>query len=300
MNSNAGLGLDIPKRVAVACANCRERKIKCITESKEKACLRCHFNGMQCTYLATEKQRERAVVKARLSLAKGTTGARRRGVKRVASSLVSSPSPDTITCKRERNISPRPTPYPRPTPTPRISVSQPVSQSASPRIGFKIELGPRDLLDADLDLDAGFSGPAPRLSAHFHTRVSAPASPNYPHPIDIALPAADYGFGQQTLSYSQPSPTLSSSSSSTGSSASYPTPPSSAGVSAMSFDAVFDPSFALPQPVAGCYQHQSQTHSPTSGFAEDFVAYNFAFSQHQQLPTPADSPVLYAPGYAAY
>ncbi|KAJ7200842.1 hypothetical protein GGX14DRAFT_571846 [Mycena pura] len=50
---------EVPKRVAVACSNCRERKIKCITESQDAPCMRCHFNGMPCEYVATERQRIR-------------------------------------------------------------------------------------------------------------------------------------------------------------------------------------------------------------------------------------------------
>ncbi|KAF7342321.1 Zn(2)-C6 fungal-type domain-containing protein [Mycena venus] len=51
---------DIPKRVAVACSNCRDRKVKCIHESSQRSCMRCRFNGLPCQYIATRKQRARS------------------------------------------------------------------------------------------------------------------------------------------------------------------------------------------------------------------------------------------------
>ncbi|KAJ7908690.1 hypothetical protein B0H13DRAFT_1878464 [Mycena leptocephala] len=50
---------ELLKRVAVACSNCRERKIKCVTQSQQEPCMRCHFNGLVCQYVSTEKQRAR-------------------------------------------------------------------------------------------------------------------------------------------------------------------------------------------------------------------------------------------------
>ncbi|KAJ7150055.1 hypothetical protein C8R43DRAFT_1107462 [Mycena crocata] len=47
---------ELPKRVPIACANCRARKIKCITESQYEACMRCHHNGFVCEYVPTDKQ----------------------------------------------------------------------------------------------------------------------------------------------------------------------------------------------------------------------------------------------------
>nr|GAT57107.1 predicted protein [Mycena chlorophos] len=225
------LGLGVPKRVAVACAHCRERKIKCITESKDKSCLRCQFNGIQCTYLATEKQRARAVVKARLGLVKSTAATRRR---RAISSPVREIGKGKVPSSH-RSLQPRPAPTPI-----RAEDSQPDPHSAprSPAVlrpGFKIKPRPRDLLEAELDLDAGFAGPPPCVSTHLRTRI---------HPGSINTTSMQ--------SCSHPSPTPSASSSSTGTysessaSSSYSTPPSSAGANALSFDATFDPSFASP------------------------------------------------------
>ncbi|KAJ7914047.1 hypothetical protein B0H13DRAFT_2463688 [Mycena leptocephala] len=51
---------DIPRRVAVACSHCRERKVKCLGESQQTSCIRCHFNGLSCEYLPTKRQQERS------------------------------------------------------------------------------------------------------------------------------------------------------------------------------------------------------------------------------------------------
>jgi hypothetical protein len=68
---------ELPARVAVACSNCRDRKVKvcrrhpaaatilmgssqCIHESQQTACMRCQFNGLLCQYVATERQQERS------------------------------------------------------------------------------------------------------------------------------------------------------------------------------------------------------------------------------------------------
>ncbi|KAK6988595.1 hypothetical protein R3P38DRAFT_273439 [Favolaschia claudopus] len=50
---------ELPTRVAVACSNCRDRKVKCIHESDQASCMRCQLNGLSCQYVATKKQRER-------------------------------------------------------------------------------------------------------------------------------------------------------------------------------------------------------------------------------------------------
>ncbi|KAJ7779380.1 hypothetical protein DFH07DRAFT_1055967 [Mycena maculata] len=50
---------EIPPRVAVACSNCRKRKVKCITESNETICLRCQHQGLFCQYVPTETRTER-------------------------------------------------------------------------------------------------------------------------------------------------------------------------------------------------------------------------------------------------
>ncbi|KAJ6562239.1 hypothetical protein B0H19DRAFT_1233932 [Mycena capillaripes] len=52
------------RRVAVACSNCRERKIKCMHEAQQQ-CRRCKFNGLVCQYVETEKQRSRKNVPPR-------------------------------------------------------------------------------------------------------------------------------------------------------------------------------------------------------------------------------------------
>ncbi|KAJ7169208.1 hypothetical protein C8R43DRAFT_1121095 [Mycena crocata] len=46
---------EVPKRVQVACAHCRARKIKCITESQQKTCMRCQHNGLDCEYIPLTK-----------------------------------------------------------------------------------------------------------------------------------------------------------------------------------------------------------------------------------------------------
>ncbi|KAJ7887046.1 hypothetical protein B0H14DRAFT_3726433 [Mycena olivaceomarginata] len=46
-------------RVAVACMNCRERKVKCMTTSQERPCMRCERNELQCQYVSTDKQKAR-------------------------------------------------------------------------------------------------------------------------------------------------------------------------------------------------------------------------------------------------
>ncbi|KAJ7431355.1 hypothetical protein B0H11DRAFT_2385945 [Mycena galericulata] len=47
---------EIPPRVQMACSNCRQRKVKCITQSEKTVCLRCQHNGLLCEYVATERQ----------------------------------------------------------------------------------------------------------------------------------------------------------------------------------------------------------------------------------------------------
>ncbi|KAF8126455.1 hypothetical protein K438DRAFT_2001380 [Mycena galopus ATCC 62051] len=47
------------KRVAVACSNCRERKIKCMADPQQGPCMRCERNGLDCVYVSTEKQKAR-------------------------------------------------------------------------------------------------------------------------------------------------------------------------------------------------------------------------------------------------
>ncbi|KAJ7648932.1 hypothetical protein DFH06DRAFT_1135193 [Mycena polygramma] len=47
------------RRVAVACLNCRERKVKCMAHPEQKPCMRCEQNGLICEYVSTEKQRSR-------------------------------------------------------------------------------------------------------------------------------------------------------------------------------------------------------------------------------------------------
>ncbi|KAJ7475553.1 hypothetical protein B0H11DRAFT_1917726 [Mycena galericulata] len=47
---------EIPLRVQMACSNCRQRKVKCITPSEKTVCLRCQHNGLLCEYVATERQ----------------------------------------------------------------------------------------------------------------------------------------------------------------------------------------------------------------------------------------------------
>ncbi|KAJ7055439.1 hypothetical protein C8F01DRAFT_1373612 [Mycena amicta] len=305
-------GLDIPKRVAVACSNCRERKIKCITESKEKSCMRCHFNGMDCTYLATEKQRERAVVKAKL--AKDSTGSGKKRKSLRGSSLVAglpATTPSTT----------RPTPYPLTSPTPRISVSR------SPRLKMESH---DDKILLDLDLDLHLSGPSPRLSSHLHrhrhSHGSAPASvatsplsvhtylPSpmsastsaldlalpFPPPVPLCPPEQAFYLSPATPTHSDPSPTSStfsgsgsSSSAASASSTSYPTPPPTAS---------FDLSAAY-----GCYPSPQSAYDAQaqSAFAHDMAAYDlavanamgFVYPYQPQLPTPIDSPTIYAPSY---
>ncbi|KAJ7339723.1 hypothetical protein DFH08DRAFT_963771 [Mycena albidolilacea] len=46
-------------RVAVACRNCRERKVKCMTTSQEKPCMRCERNELECQYVSIDKQKAR-------------------------------------------------------------------------------------------------------------------------------------------------------------------------------------------------------------------------------------------------
>ncbi|KAJ7192622.1 hypothetical protein GGX14DRAFT_406148 [Mycena pura] len=112
MNSNPSALFEVPRRVALACANCRERKIKarprfvasstscltlepqCITEGKDRTCMRCHFNGMQCEYVATQRQRERV-------LSRDTSTRTRAGRKTQAQT-------------RRASRSPRLSPYPSP------------------------------------------------------------------------------------------------------------------------------------------------------------------------------------------
>ncbi|KAJ7627946.1 hypothetical protein DFH06DRAFT_1442278 [Mycena polygramma] len=48
------------RRVALACSNCRERKVKCVHEARGTSCMRCMLNGLSCQYLATEKQQNRS------------------------------------------------------------------------------------------------------------------------------------------------------------------------------------------------------------------------------------------------
>ncbi|KAJ7636252.1 hypothetical protein FB45DRAFT_1001434 [Roridomyces roridus] len=43
-------------RVPIACTNCRKRKVKCVTESCQAACLRCERNGLDCEYVASDRQ----------------------------------------------------------------------------------------------------------------------------------------------------------------------------------------------------------------------------------------------------
>nr|GAT53464.1 predicted protein [Mycena chlorophos] len=40
----------VPKRVQVACVQCRKRKVKCLSTSEEDPCLNCQLRGMQCEY----------------------------------------------------------------------------------------------------------------------------------------------------------------------------------------------------------------------------------------------------------
>nr|GAT44822.1 predicted protein [Mycena chlorophos] len=61
----SGSPFELPKRVMMACSHCRERKIKCITDSTEVPCMRCHLTGLSCSYIATRKQRERLFSKSK-------------------------------------------------------------------------------------------------------------------------------------------------------------------------------------------------------------------------------------------
>ncbi|KAJ7238134.1 hypothetical protein B0H12DRAFT_1326923 [Mycena haematopus] len=51
---------ELPTRVPVACKHCRERKVKCIHDSRQTSCMRCQLNGLSCEYVATKKQQERS------------------------------------------------------------------------------------------------------------------------------------------------------------------------------------------------------------------------------------------------
>ncbi|KAJ6450377.1 hypothetical protein C8R45DRAFT_946806 [Mycena sanguinolenta] len=48
-----------PLRVAVACKNCRDKKIKCMSNHQQLPCMRCETNGLVCEYVSTEKQKAR-------------------------------------------------------------------------------------------------------------------------------------------------------------------------------------------------------------------------------------------------
>ncbi|KAF7311977.1 Zn(2)-C6 fungal-type domain-containing protein [Mycena indigotica] len=73
---------DYPVRVSRACANCRSSKTKCVTDSQDRACMRCCFSGLDCVYEPTERQRERHARKSHPS--SSSNGKARRGRKRLA------------------------------------------------------------------------------------------------------------------------------------------------------------------------------------------------------------------------
>ncbi|KAF7317501.1 Zn(2)-C6 fungal-type domain-containing protein [Mycena kentingensis (nom. inval.)] len=54
--------LDIPRRVAIACVQCRSKKVKCITDSQTLTCMRCYLTGIKCHYVPTPKQRRAEVL----------------------------------------------------------------------------------------------------------------------------------------------------------------------------------------------------------------------------------------------
>ncbi|KAJ7169379.1 hypothetical protein C8R43DRAFT_1156043 [Mycena crocata] len=43
-------------RVPLACANCRLKKIKCVTESQQETCMNCRRSGVPCEYVPMDKQ----------------------------------------------------------------------------------------------------------------------------------------------------------------------------------------------------------------------------------------------------
>ncbi|CAK5266724.1 unnamed protein product [Mycena citricolor] len=55
----------ISKRVIIACTNCRDRKTKCLSESKEKICTGCARLGLECVYLPVKKHPSRPNSQAR-------------------------------------------------------------------------------------------------------------------------------------------------------------------------------------------------------------------------------------------
>ncbi|KAF7332491.1 Zn(2)-C6 fungal-type domain-containing protein [Mycena kentingensis (nom. inval.)] len=263
------VGQDIPKRVAVACSNCRDRKIKCITETKEQACMRCHFNGMNCSYVATEKQKERAEAKA-----KAATGATRR--KRNATATRPAPYPVSDPRSASPNATSRPTEPPleivlqhvsqiddgvvahRASPVPTAETELLLSETLSPYPAAAYLPSPPIMsapmppaLGLDLSFPTGMASPCtvtPASSLASAYPYLPTSSPVYSY-ASSASPATSCA-GSPAAQYVQVLPAYA-----------YPTPPPSSGAS--SFPAMPTPSGYYPGP-----QPQPQRTVSLSGYAQ--------------------------------
>ncbi|KAF8209209.1 hypothetical protein K438DRAFT_2066212 [Mycena galopus ATCC 62051] len=151
---------EIPTRVPVACSNCRDRKVK-------TSCMRCHFNGLTCQYVATKKQQERS----RNACSKASKAPRRR-------------------CTRSRK---------KASPPPTMSPAEPPFNSTeslrSPSGDSLDGLSPSGSIDGDKFLfsTSQWVSPTHMASSHVHPEagidywlIDQPPSPLYHAPIDIS------------------------------------------------------------------------------------------------------------------
>ncbi|KAJ7085127.1 hypothetical protein B0H15DRAFT_802083 [Mycena belliarum] len=53
-----------PRRIYIACLNCRARKVKCISPEDGTSCARCTKKGVQCEYLAVPEEHARSAAPA--------------------------------------------------------------------------------------------------------------------------------------------------------------------------------------------------------------------------------------------
>ncbi|KAJ7200830.1 hypothetical protein GGX14DRAFT_466215 [Mycena pura] len=267
MNSNSSALFEVPRRVALACANCRERKIKCITEGKDRTCMRCHFNGMQCEYVATQRQRERV-------LSKDASTRTRAGRKTQAQGASRSP-----------RLSPYPSPRLQlevPPPEPEWAMSLSYGDAAAPAFEFAAY---------ECALSPSLS-PLPSI-ARSGCRPSA-GTPSLAlasdHDVDVFALAGGAYYGAAADADAYPTPPSSASA--------YPHPHESQ----TALYGMHTPD-ALPSPLYGsAYPTPSTTPTPTSAFpTQGFPTSEYDHSLHLSggYPTyhPTSTPT---PSYVAY
>ncbi|KAF7308019.1 Zn(2)-C6 fungal-type domain-containing protein [Mycena kentingensis (nom. inval.)] len=55
----------VPKRVLIACINCRRQKVKCLSTSEDTPCMGCQLKGLTCEYRRIQHARQRRVTQPR-------------------------------------------------------------------------------------------------------------------------------------------------------------------------------------------------------------------------------------------